>query len=384
MEKIIISGEIGWDVLPRDIMSKLDAANGKDLDVQIASPGGFVFDGIEIYNAFKDYKRKYPDSQMVVTIKGLAASMASYLAVNPAFDLVAAEDNAVFMIHNVWGGAVGDYREMKKAAEVYEGLTDLIGQAYSQRTGKNKKSVREMMDDESWFFGSEILEAGFIDEIIKTDEEKEKQSAVATAKLKFKNVSDKLKDQNTEVNKIAAIIKCESEVEGDVEILTFEEIKKGEKSTDNNDSHPADNAGNNIITEVISMSLKELLETNPAAKAEYEKELAAKYEAGRKDALDISAKAAVYASSKEYSEQVKAVAIDVMQGKKSMESLETIVAVNDMLNEKEKSIKAQGEQPPDTTGEQTIPENKSGVIDSFEALMAEAKRAKTASGVEVR
>lgn len=365
MEKILISGEIGLDVLPRDVMSQLEKANGKDIDVHVASPGGFVFDGIEIYNAFKDYKRKNPDAQMMLTIKGLAASMASYLAVNPAFDLVAAEDNAVFMIHNVWGGTVGDYREMKKAAEVFEGLTDLLGQAYSQKTGKNKKEVRDMMDSESWFFGSEIFDAGFVDEIIKTDEEKEKQSAVTTAKLKFKNVSEKLKEQNSEVNKIAALIKPDE--------IPVE-----------NDSHPAVNAGNNNITEAQFMSLKELLDTNPAAKVEYEKELDAKYEAGKKDALDISAKAAVFASSDKYSAQVKAVAIDVMQGKKSMESLETIVAVNDMLNEKEKSIQAVKEQPADTQGEQSQPVNDSGVIDSPEAFMMEIKKAKNVSGVEVR
>ena len=113
---INISGEIGCDVTPNKIKKQLDAAKGKDIDVHITSPGGFVFDGIEIFNAFRDYKKQYPKAQMMLTIKGLAASMASYLAVNPAFDLVAAEDNAVFMIHNAWGGAVGDYREMKKSA----------------------------------------------------------------------------------------------------------------------------------------------------------------------------------------------------------------------------------------------------------------------------
>ena len=197
MFKILISGEIGWDVTPYSISKQLDEANGKDLDVHIASPGGYVSDGIEIFNMFRDYKRKFPESQSMATIKGVAASMATYLAVNPAFDLIAAEDNAVFMIHNVWGGTVGDYREMLKTAEVFQGFTGIIADAYVRKTGISKDKIKNMMDDESWFFGSEILDSGFVDEIIKTDDTADQAQSMAHAKLKFKNLSEKLKTENS-------------------------------------------------------------------------------------------------------------------------------------------------------------------------------------------
>ncbi|GAG76337.1 unnamed protein product [marine sediment metagenome] len=107
MVKIILSGEIGWEINPDDIREKLDKAAGEDLEVHMISPGGGVMSGIEIFNIFRDYKRDYPESQNILLIKGFVASMGTYIAVNPAFDLVAAEDNVPWMIHNPYGGIVG-------------------------------------------------------------------------------------------------------------------------------------------------------------------------------------------------------------------------------------------------------------------------------------
>lgn len=357
---ININGEIGWDIIPADIKKQLDAAKGKDIDVHIASPGGFVFDGIEIFNAFRDYKKQYPKAQMMVTIKGLAASMASYLAVNPAFDLIAAEDNAVFMIHNAWGGAVGDYREMKKSAEVLEGISDLIGQAYSNKTGKKKEEIKKAMDDESWYFGEELKEYGFVDEIIKSPEKIEKEKALTDSRVTFAALSEKINKDRMDVTKLAAMLKPE---------IIEPVIKCTNPATRDN------------ITEVKVMSLKEMLDQNPAAKIEYENALRlekeAGYQKGKADMIEISSKAAVFASSKEYPEQVKAIALEVMQGKKSAEALDSIVATADMIKQMTASNVAQGEQVTEGgNGQQEPALSTDGTISSMADLKAEAARLK--------
>ena len=204
MKSIYISGEIGWDVLPKDITEQLNEAKGEDLEINIASPGGYVFDGIEIYNAIRGYKRKYPDAQIIANMRGIVASMASYIAMNPAIDILTAEDNAVFMIHNVWGIAVGDYNEMQKTAEIFEGLTNILSDAYVGKTGKDKKEIRKMMDAETWMFGSEIKEAGFCDEITDScDEETDKASAIIDGKAKFKMLSERIKENPEKIKKVA-------------------------------------------------------------------------------------------------------------------------------------------------------------------------------------
>jgi ATP-dependent Clp protease, protease subunit len=357
MNIINISGEIGWDVMPDDIKKQLAEAKGKDIEVHVASPGGFVFDGIEIFNAFRDYKKQYPKAQMMLTIKGLAASMASYLAVNPAFDYVLAEDNAVFMIHNAWGGAVGDYREMKKTAEVLEGISDLLGQAYAKKTGKKKEEIKKSMDEESWYFGSEILEHGFVDDIIKAPEKIEKEKAVIDASIKFQAVSEKLVKNKLDVMKLAAVLKPDTEIPDNISVTPA-----------------ANSAGeNNNITGGVVMTLDELKSQHPALYAEIFK---AGYDSGKAEAMAVASKAATFAANKEYPEQIHAVALDVMQGKKSVETLETLVANADMIKEMLKSKSAQEEQPEGGNGQQEIPLSTDGTISSFADLKAEAARLK--------
>jgi len=287
MKKIVISGGIGYEITPNSIRAQLPD-NGDDIEVNIASPGGFVFEGLEIFNMFRDYKRNNPGAQMMLTIKGLSASMATYLSVCDAFDLIAAEDNAVFMIHNPYNGTIGDYREMQKNAEFLKGLSDLLNNAYAKKTGMSKKEITKMMDEETWLFGEEIKTAGFVDEIIKSEEKIEKETALSEMKVKMSLLNEKINNRKFDFNKAAAII---------------------------NSLPPASTAGKNIM-EVKPMNFDELMAANPAAKIEYDNKIIAAKEAGKKEALEIAAKAAIFAGSKEYPEQIRNAALEVMQGKK--------------------------------------------------------------------
>ncbi len=360
VKKIILSGEIGWDITPSGVRGEIDAAAGADLDVHLASPGGFVTDGIEIYNLFRDYKRTYPAAQLSLTIKGDAMSMASYLAVNPAWDLVAAEDNAIFMIHNAWGGVVGDYRDMRKMAEVLDGMNGIIGKAYTAKTGKNEKEIRRMMDDETWYFGDEIKTAGFVDEIIKTESDKDRSAAMASGKMKFSALSKKLNEpaDRCDVEKIAALLRPLQPAH-----------------------NPATETRDNNYQE-DSMTLEQFLKENPAARIEHEAAVKAATEAGYKqgkeDQLSINARAAKFAESADYPAAVKGLAIDVMQGKKSIDALEALAANADMLKELVSSQNAavESQQSASTQGQHTPAPEIYSVAEMI-------KRDKLALGLEV-
>jgi len=254
MKKIIISGEIGWDVMPFMIKDELNDVIG-DLEVDLSSPGGSVFEGIEIFNLFRDYKRENPDSQMILNIKGIAASMGSYLAANEIFDLVTVEDNATHMIHNPIMGVYGDYQDMKKGADFLEGLAEMIAPTYSNRSGQTIQQIRESMDNETWLFGKEIVEAGFADELIKTDNKTSRSSAVANSELKLKAVMKKVKEKEI----------TENEIEIAAAILNKYKINlKNEKEDNKNklDSNkPAKGGKNN--QEVVIMNYDELKKDYP-------------------------------------------------------------------------------------------------------------------------
>lgn len=199
--KIIIDGVIGWDVYPRSIRRQLDDADGGPVDIELASPGGFVYDGLEISNIIRDYNEKV--NKVDITIKGLAASMASIIALSVPKSQRHAEDNAVFMIHNVWGISIGDYREMEKTAKEFNSLTNLLAQTYVKATGMSLSTVRQLMDDETWYYGSEILDNGFVNDIVDHGGENniDKETTLAMGKSRFVSAMDQISKDKNEIKK---------------------------------------------------------------------------------------------------------------------------------------------------------------------------------------
>jgi len=203
MKKILIEGIIGWDINASFVRKLLDEANEEEITVEIASPGGFVYDGLTIFNLIKDYSRNV--NKVTTKISGLAASMASYIAM--AGDKVIAEDASVFVIHNVQAIVVGDYREMEKQADHAERLTDLLATAYCKKSKKSKKEIRALMDDETFYYGKESVDAGFVDEIIKTNKQGEKSVNVGLAQEQIKNCFIQMKESEkakTDIRKAAS------------------------------------------------------------------------------------------------------------------------------------------------------------------------------------
>lgn len=171
MDEIIIDGVIGgWDVDAKEIVSQLNRASG-DITIKLNSVGGSVIDGITIYNAIKAYDK----GEVIIEIGAVAASIASYIAL--AGDLITAKSNSVFMIHNAWLPAVGDFIELRKAADISEGLSSIIANAYVAKTKMGKSDALSLMAKETFYYGSEMQEAGFVDEIINVDGDIDKASA---------------------------------------------------------------------------------------------------------------------------------------------------------------------------------------------------------------
>jgi ATP-dependent Clp endopeptidase proteolytic subunit ClpP len=211
MKTIIIEGIIGLDVYDSMIRSQLEAANNDEITVEIGSPGGFIFQGLSIFNLIRDYSRN--KNKVTTKLIGLAASMASYIAL--AGDKVQAEDNSVFMVHNPQMLIQGDYRALQKASDTTERLADLLANTYENKCGKSKKKVRQMMDDETYFFGEEAKQVGFVDEIIKSknprNEAKEDIITIAQARIKscfeMMEHSEKVK---SDLSKAAALLDLDS------------------------------------------------------------------------------------------------------------------------------------------------------------------------------
>ena len=72
VNRIIIDGVIGWDITASEFKEKLKGLSG-DLIIEINSAGGSVYEGIDIFNAIKNYSKGH----IKIKVTSLAASMAS-------------------------------------------------------------------------------------------------------------------------------------------------------------------------------------------------------------------------------------------------------------------------------------------------------------------
>lgn len=159
---INIYDEIGpsyWGLIDAQVVvDALAKMEGKHVTVRLNTPGGSVDEGIAIYNALKRHK-----GGVTVVADSLAASMGSYLLQAGERRLVAS--NAMLMIHDPWSIAIGNSAEFRKAADVLDKYAQRMIPDYAARSGKTEDEILDLMADETWYAGQEIVDAGFADAI---------------------------------------------------------------------------------------------------------------------------------------------------------------------------------------------------------------------------
>jgi ATP-dependent Clp protease protease subunit len=136
----------------------LRAIGEKPVKVQINSPGGDLFEGIAIYNMLRAHKAK-----VTVEIMGWAASAASIIAM--AGDEIVMGLGTFMMVHNAWGGVVGNRHDFREAADLFEGFDGAIADIYEARTSASRKDIEKLMDAETFMGPSEAVKHGFADRV---------------------------------------------------------------------------------------------------------------------------------------------------------------------------------------------------------------------------
>ena len=158
-------GEDWWTgegVTAKRISAALRSIGEKDVQVNINSPGGDLFEGVAIYNLLRTHKGK-----VTVNVLGIAASAASVIAM--AGDEILMGDGAFLMIHNAWAYAVGNRHDMLEASERLEPFDMAMADVYSQRSGISKDEIVSMMDKETWINSHDAVEDGFATGYLEQD-----------------------------------------------------------------------------------------------------------------------------------------------------------------------------------------------------------------------
>lgn len=133
--------------------------NVRQINLHIHSPGGNVLEGLAMYNLLKNHP-----AQKIVTIDGIACSMASVIAMTG--DRVLMPENAMMMIHKPQGIAGGDANDIRGYADLLDKLEKTLIPAYAAKTGKSEEELSAMLEAETWMNGKECVEHGFADELL--------------------------------------------------------------------------------------------------------------------------------------------------------------------------------------------------------------------------
>ena len=156
------------------------------ITVHINSPGGNVFDGVAIYNVLKQHK-----ARIVVTIDGLAASIASVIAM--AGDEINIAENAMMMIHEGWAIAMGPASELRAVADTLEKVNDSIVIAYMTHATVDEDTIVGLMAAETWMSAEDAIGFGLADQLT---ESLKIAAHFDLAKFKFKNIPQGISNDN--------------------------------------------------------------------------------------------------------------------------------------------------------------------------------------------
>jgi ATP-dependent protease ClpP protease subunit len=161
--EVWIYEEIGEDFWGEGLTAKrfveeIAALEVEHIALHINSPGGSVFDGQAIFNAIE----RHP-ATVTSYIDGLAASIASVIAL--AGDTVEMAANALFMIHDPFGFAMGTSADMRQMATVLDKVGETILGVYERKSGADSADIAAAMAAETWYTATEAQEAGYVDTV---------------------------------------------------------------------------------------------------------------------------------------------------------------------------------------------------------------------------
>ena len=190
-----------WSIVQSDNSAKHfkeELANNPDvkqINVFVNSLGGYVIEAMAIRNQLK----RHP-ANVTGYVDGIAASAASFILTG--CDQVKMYSNTTQMIHNALNVAVGNAKQLRKAAEDLDQIMVGNRQAYLEKSeGKlTEEKLIELLDAETFLTAEECLQYGLADEIIA--EEKDLSKAKQMMQSMNKTLEQQISDRQSLVAKL--------------------------------------------------------------------------------------------------------------------------------------------------------------------------------------
>lgn len=163
------------DVSSNAFKAELDKyPNVKNIKLKINSPGGDVFEAVDIFNELKQHPAK-----VEVVITGMCASAATLIAMSADKGSRKMCFNGMLMIHNGMSVVQGNAKAMRERADLLDNIDySVIITTYQQHSNLSEEEIKAMLDKTTWLTAKQALEHGFIDEILDYKVEAEEATEV--------------------------------------------------------------------------------------------------------------------------------------------------------------------------------------------------------------
>jgi ATP-dependent protease ClpP protease subunit len=147
-----------WGISAKDMGVVLDALPDSvtQIVLRINSPGGEVWEGLSILNMLRAHK-----ATVTAVVDAIAASAASFVAAG--CDEVVMSPGTQMMIHSPSGGAWGNAVEMRKIADVLDGIEASIVEIYTAKAGE--KDWKTLLADDTYLTADAAVELGLADRV---------------------------------------------------------------------------------------------------------------------------------------------------------------------------------------------------------------------------
>ena len=185
--KLNMIGEV-WDL--QEQCAALINAN-EDVELVINSPGGSVFEGLQMVHAIQDCQHK-----VTARIEVMAASIAAVVAL--ACDAVQIDKNSLLMLHNCWTFTAGNKEELQQEIDAMAAIDTIIHNIVEEHCSDD--TIGEQMDKgDVWLTGEDAAELFDIIELVEKEQKHELAACASLAKMvKAVNMMNKTEEDPEE------------------------------------------------------------------------------------------------------------------------------------------------------------------------------------------
>ena len=163
---IFLSGEVTSESMDTIVaqMLFLDSVSNEDIHLYVNSPGGSVYDGLELVSTMN-----FIGSDVSTTVLGMAASMGAVISSSGAKGKRNILPYSRVMLHQPSSQfGYSKFTDSKIALKEMESVRNDLYEVLSNNSGKSFDEVVELCEKgDNWLKGQEVIDLGFADRIIE-------------------------------------------------------------------------------------------------------------------------------------------------------------------------------------------------------------------------